>query len=181
MNFKKIFSPMAVMFFLFLLVPSANALTITPSTIPQWSGLQTKVPDILAYINPIIGYAPELYKQNVGGIEEGPFAAYYTTTFANTEADPQDATIVNNGPLFISGSPIYFLVKDGNQNPAWYLFETNWNGTDAVNFSGFWPKEGAISFVSIYGKVPVPEPATLILLGCGILGIAGFRKKFNKN
>jgi hypothetical protein len=59
-------------------------------------------------------------------------------------------------------------------------YEYAWNGTDPISLEGFWPNQGAISHVSIFGTTPVPEPTTMLLLGSGLLGLWGFRRKFKK-
>jgi hypothetical protein len=55
-----------------------------------------------------------------------------------------------------------------------------WNGTDTIDISGLWPQQGSFSHGDIYGtpQAAIPEPATMLLLGIGLIGLAGFRKKF---
>lgn len=184
-----------VVFVVFGVISSASALTITPATgvldVSRWEGCDPGNPDA-ADIPGIVGYSDtlyELYKQDVPKEgetvlppDEGSFAAYYKTTFYNTPTDPKDATIEYVGAMddpVISGDPLYLLVKDGSQDPCWYIFDLvvlAWNGTDTIDLQDFWPENGAISHVSIYGT-RVPEPLTFLLLGMGLIGLAGIRKK----
>ena len=168
--------------------PAAQALTITPSTDVCGSptclsatGNQTSQPQIDAAIAAFIGSATEVYKQNVGGSETGTFAGSYVTTFSDTPSDPSDALIdYQSGPV-INGSSIFLLVKDGDQTPAWYLFNiSNWNGTDDIVLENFWPNEGAISHVTIYsGGTRVPDGgSTALLLGTGLIAMASLRRRF---
>ena len=130
-NFVGVFVMAAAM-----LVPvsSVQALEITPSTgIPgsQFTGSVNNTPGALAEAATACAcvLGTEQYKQNAGGSEEGPLAGSYTTTF---NGDVSGGSIVWNGGAYLTGQTFLF-VKDGNQSPAWYLFdldELGWNGQD---------------------------------------------------
>jgi hypothetical protein len=183
MSVKRVFL-LIVFCVLVAFTAQAHALPITPSTDTLLTGDQTSQAQINAAIAGYLGSSVELYKQNVGGSEEGVLAGSYVTTFSNTLSDPSDALIDYVGGAYV-GPTAFLLVKDGNQNPAWYLFNLTalaWNGTEDLVLSGFWPARGAISHVTLYGTQAVPEPATMLLLGVGLIGLAGYsRKRFKSN
>lgn len=166
---------------------TANALVITPSTpvcgtatCLLMTGNQTSQAQINTVIAEALGSSTELYKQNVGGAELGDFAGSYLTEFQNTPADPKDATIKYvGGPVLTGGT--HLLVKDGNHSPAWYLFKLSWDGLEQITLNNFWPNQGAISHVTIYGvdkpTTQVPEPGTLLLVGAGMLGLGFLRRR----
>lgn len=134
-----------------------------------------------ADVSAIVGSTVDLlYKDNVGGVEEGManFMASYETTYDNTPMDPADALITYVGGDVMSGAS-WLLVKDGNQNPSWYLFDiSSWDGIEDIQLSNFWPAQGAISHISIFGtSTAVVEPAPLALLLIGFIGLALSRRR----
>lgn len=188
-------------FMAFGMVSSASALTIyiTPDTQTQYAAYDLSMLDTL--------YKAEVGKaEDPPTTEEGTYSGSYETFFYNEPLDPSDAKIVYTGGPYIAGSPLILHVKDGvSHEPPEYFFNLlnlvvdidsddngtldvfdasySWNGTDTIYLVGFWydPSgsdydKGAISNVGIYG-VAVPEPTTLILLGFGLLGLAGIRRK----
>ena len=189
---KFLLTALCVALMLFGVITTASALSITPGDYDWiWTTPNpTPFPDP-QYNNPdaaVVSYVTgntvqELYKQDQGSSADlGPFALSYKTEFFNEPSDPEEAKITYvSGPV-ISGSPLYLLVKDGAaSNPIWYLFDiTGWNGQDDIEMTGFWPQQGAISHVSLYGPSPVPIPAAVWLLGSGLLGLVGIRRKFKK-
>jgi hypothetical protein len=166
---------------------SAQALLITPSYTPQWTGSETAnkdADDIAAVIGQAPGTLTELYKRNVDdGSPTGPFAGSYVTTFTPS-TDPNGALIDYIGGPSITSSAKYLFVKDGANDPAWYLFNiSGWNGTEDLVLEGFWPNQGGISHIAIYGgggqqNQGVPDGgATLALLGLALSAIAMVRRK----
>lgn len=122
-----------------------------------------------------------LYKRDVGKADVGLFAPSYTTTFLNSAGDPSGATIsyvANTSAIGCGGC--YLAIKDGNHSPGYYFYDLSaWNGTETITLSNFWPQQGAISHISIWGTAgtSVPEPATLALFGLGLLATGLARRK----
>jgi len=191
-------SKSAIFAFALVFATAAHALTITPTT-----GVLVGTGDDNSNLSPTqIGSAHSLgslfllYKSEVGGSDSGTFANSYNTTFTATPNDPSGAIIAYVGaPAPVpSANPLYLYVKDGNADPAYYVFNISlWDGVENLVLEGFWPQQGAISNLQILGgtttgEVPprggpavgVPDGGNPVaLLGLGLAIVALLRRKIS--
>lgn len=153
------------------------------------SGNEGNNDDIIDVVEGLLGFdltdpndLVSLYKDE-GDKEEGYFRDSYNTTYTLIGDNANGATIYYDGnldPYINVSAGAWLIVKNGNSDPNWYLYNLralNWNGTDNIILSNFFSGSGSISHLDILGPSPVPEPATLLLLGSGLVGLAGFRRK----
>jgi hypothetical protein len=178
----------------------ANALIIDPTYTPQSTTVLSSNLGACTSINAAFGTSLNCtslelqYKVSFGDADSGPAATWYDTVFGEfaeegpPSEDPSGAVISWVGSSKINCPACYLIVKDGNNQPAQYLFDISdtWNGTDTINIAGLWPGSvrGAISNVAIWASngtdsVPAPMPLTLISLGAFLLGLGLVRQAQN--
>jgi len=92
--------------------------------------------------------------------------------------DPHDATLLNVTGLF-NGSVIYTAnIQLTYGQAAW--FQADWLNIDTLAFNTGGNDWFTMDDFTFNESAPVPEPATMLLFGFGLLGLAGVNRKKQK-
>ena len=95
--------------------------------------------------------------------------------FAHALASNPDFFLIKTGNVTVGGNTHFLLENLAGPGVDWAVIDLDILGfTNITNITG-------VSHISEFDANPVPEPATILLLGSGLAGIAGIgRKKFKK-
>jgi len=177
---KKLTASIAVLVLMaFILVPSAGAVLY------DWSYTNSGGNVLSGFLEgtPVGGTSVEVtalysvYLDSVEQITDGGWATMslddyldgppYTPAILSTDGSVMDFTAADAADAPPEADPAFWISLTGYSSLGFDV-----NSTFGFNETSF--TEG------VWAMEPIPEPATMLLLGSGLIGLSGFRRKFKK-